>query len=244
MSGVMRLVRSEILRARSGSSFPLLLSYAVIVPGFTLGQTGILHSLASLDDGAATRLVFACVACAALGACFYGSYAYTRETYYHSLERTLLLGNRDAILIGKSVAGAASGAIFGVVAILCWTPITIAVLAASGHGLVVDATVAVAAVGTILSCALSGVIGVAVGYVIRNYYLGIPVILILPPLIAVPMLTHLREIERFLPAGALAGSTVAPLDGLLPAPLALLVLLAWSILSVAGARAVERRRRR
>lgn len=244
MSGIMRLVRSEILRARSGSSFPLLLSYALIVPGFCLGQTGILHSLAALDNGAATRLVFACAACAALGACFYGSYAYTRETYYHSLERTLLLGHRDAILIGKSVAGATSGAIFGVVAIACWTPITVAVLAATGHQLVVDATIAVAAGGTILSCALCGVIGVAVGFVIRNYYLGIPVILILPPIIAVPMLTHLREVERFLPAGAIAGSTVAPVDGLLPAPLALLVLLAWSILCVAGARVVDQRRRR
>ncbi|NQX11063.1 hypothetical protein HQQ80_05445 [Microbacteriaceae bacterium VKM Ac-2855] len=244
MSALRRLAGAEILRACSGSSFPLLLMYAVMAPAFGFGLSGSLDSLGALDDVAATRSVFAFVACAALGACFYGAYAYTRETYYHSLERTLLLGGREDILLAKAVAGAISGAIFGVVGLVCWSGITLVLLATAGRTFAADASLLGTAIGTVLSCALCGMIGVAIGYAVRNYYLGIPLILVLPALAAAPMLTDARPVERFLPIGAVAGATVAPLDGLLPEPLALLVLLGWAVVALALAGLLENRRGR
>jgi ABC-2 type transport system permease protein len=175
MSGAGALARAEILRSRSGSSFPVLLAYAILIPVFALNMPGTTDRLGGLDDAPASRFVFGFAACAALGACFYGSYAYTRETYYHSLDRTLLLGSRDAILVAKALAGAVSGAVFGVVAVVGWWPISAVVLATAGRRLTPDITLLSASLGVVLACALSGVLGVGVGYAVRNYYACIPI---------------------------------------------------------------------
>ncbi|NQX27122.1 hypothetical protein HQQ81_07120 [Microbacteriaceae bacterium VKM Ac-2854] len=242
MNGFGRLTRGELLRARSGSSFPLLLSYAVIVPLMALMMSGTIDGLDALADAAATRSVFAFVASVAIGACFYGAYAYTRETYYHSLDRTLLLGTRAAVFAAKAAAGAYSGAIFGVVGLACWAVVTPIVLAASGRAIALHPVLVATALGALLASVLCGMIGVALGYALRNYYLGIPVILVLPAVLAGPMLTNARPVERYLPIGAVAGATAAPLDGLLPAPLALLVLLGWTAAAVGAARWIDGRR--
>ncbi|TCL84657.1 MULTISPECIES: hypothetical protein [unclassified Rathayibacter] len=244
MSGAGALARAEILRSRSGSSFPVLLAYAILIPVFALNMPGTTDRLTGLDDAPASRFVFGFAACAALGACFYGSYAYTRETYYHSLDRTLLLGSRDAILSAKALAGAVSGAVFGVVAVVGWWPITAVVLATAGRRLTPDITLLSASVGVVLSCALSGVLGVGIGYAVRNYYACIPIVLVLPAALAAPLLTVARDVGRLIPIGAVAGATGAPVDGMLPAPLALAVLAAWALLAVGGARILEQRRAR
>jgi ABC-2 type transport system permease protein len=184
MSGAGALARAEILRSRSGSSFPVLLAYAILIPLFALNTPGTTDRLGGLDGAEATRTVFGFAACAALGACFYGSYAYTRETYYHSLDRSLLLGSRDAILAAKALAGAVSGAVFGVVAVAAWWPITAVVLATAGRRITVDASLLTASVGVVLACTLSGVLGVGIGYAVRNYYACIPIVLVLPAALA------------------------------------------------------------
>ena len=244
MSGAGALARAEILRSRSGSSFPVLLAYAILIPLFALNTPGTTDRLGGLDGAEATRTVFGFAACAALGACFYGSYAYTRETYYHSLDRSLLLGSRDAILAAKALAGAVSGAVFGVVAVAAWWPITAVVLATAGRRITVDASLLTASVGVVLACTLSGVLGVGIGYAVRNYYACIPIVLVLPAALAAPLLGTARDIGRLLPIGAVAGATGAPVEGMLPAPLALAVLAAWALLALGGARILEQRRAR
>ncbi|MCJ1682160.1 hypothetical protein [Rathayibacter sp. VKM Ac-2928] len=244
MSGAGALARAEILRSRSGSSFPVLLAYAILIPLFGINLADVTDRLDGLDDAGATRLVLGFAACAALGACFYGSYAYTRETYYHSLDRTLLLGSRDAILVAKALAGAVSGAVFGVVAVVSWWPITAVVLATAGRRLTPDITLLSASVGVVLACALSGVLGVGIGYAVRNYYACIPIVLVLPAALAAPLLTIARDVGRLLPIGAVAGATGAPVEGMLPALLALAVLAVWALLAIGGARILEQRRAR
>ncbi|NQX04204.1 hypothetical protein HQQ82_05250 [Rathayibacter sp. VKM Ac-2856] len=244
MSRAVALARAEILRSRSGSSFPVLLAYAILIPAFGLNAPGTVDRLSGLDDAQATRFVFGFAACAALGACFYGAYAYTRETYYHSLERTLLLGSRDAILVAKALAGTISGAVFGLVAVAGWWPITAVVLATADRRLTTDASLLSSSVGVVLACALCGALGVGVGYAVRNYYACIPIVLVLPAALAVPLLTVARDVGRLLPIGAVAGATGAPVEGMLPPPLSLAVLAVWAILALLGARILERRRAR
>jgi hypothetical protein len=149
------------------------------------------------------------------------------------------------VFASRVLVAAAVGAALALVGMLAWGVIATVVLAQRGVPPTpgVDSVLIVA--GTVVAGTLAAVIGCGAGWEIRNYYASVVVLLVLPSIVATPLLSRVREVERFLPIGAAAGLGGVQLDGLLPPPLAGLVLAGWAALAVvAGWVALQRRRSR
>lgn len=240
MIALRRAVHAELLRALSGTSFVAMAGFGAVIAAYLLFSSDVEAVVRSAVDP--TRAVFAYVAAAPAGAVLLGSYAVTREYYYHSTERTILLVGARTAFAAKLVAGAASGVLVAVVACVLWLGVTLGVLGAYGAAFVPSADLVATSIGTLASCTFVGAFAAAMGWLLRNYYLTVGVTLMLPALLGPYLLNHGIAVERFLPVGSAAATGGAPIDGLLPPGLGAVVLLGWALVAIAVAAVVVRRR--
>lgn len=230
-------VRAELLRTVSGTALLAVPAFAVLVPLMML----VVAPGGRPSADSATVGVYSACAASFVTAMFLGSYSVTREFYYGSLERALVVVRRADLLRAKAAASALVSAVLGAATAAGWLAVTAIIVTSNGSSFDPSRSMGSLALGSIVSSLLGGVLGSAVGWVTRNYYAACVVVLGVPFAVELPLLTTAPEIARFLPSGALAGIAAPEHLGLLPSPLALLVALAWCALAGAAAWVVTMR---
>lgn len=240
---VPRQIRADVLKALSGPTLLTLSSLVIVVPLLIVFMTGLVDGLAFVGSAEATRTLLPIGVAGSLGCAFYGSYLVTRDDYYRGMERAFLMASPRAVFTSRVVVAALIGLAFSTAGFLLWTVATAAMLRSHDRELRIGAEVLSLAMGNLFAGALAAAIGCAIGWVVRNYYVAVVVLLILPAIIAAPMLARLRDVERFLPVGAVAGLGGVKMDGLLAPAGAGLILAGWTVLALAaGWFALHRRR--
>ncbi|MFE0022993.1 hypothetical protein [Amycolatopsis sp. NPDC059021] len=219
-------IRSEILKARSGFWMLAVFAYALLMPALLLANAPkSTVDTSAVDAATGTHLLLGFLASCPVAAMFLGCWLVTREYYYKSVVRTVLANRRADVYLGKLIAGAAGGLAVGIVGAAGWAVIVTLVLRADTRSFVMDARTWQMLAGCVVACALAGPWGVAVGWIVPNYYVGTGIAILLPLGVELPLLLNYPDVARFLPATALAGIIRTPIDGVLPPVLGVLVYL-------------------
>src|SRR5204863_21388 len=155
---------------------------------------------------------------------------------YHSIDRAALISGPTKVFAAKCLAGLAGGVGIGVLGSAFWTLVVWFVLRVNDLPFQADAGTWVMVVVCVFVCGVAGALGAAVGWILRGYYLTSMLVLVVPLVIELPLMLFVAGVGRFLPSGAMAGTMGVPFEGLLPAPIALAVLLAWTAVAVVAAR--------
>lgn len=223
-------IRSEVLRSVSGLSIWAVYLVALLMPAFVLFSDGSRFDLAGHDSGAATTRLLEPLAWSAISAAFVGAYAVTREYYYGSIDRTLTgVGFRRAFS-GKLLAGAIISVALSVVVFVLWTVGIAFVLVQNGLVLTLTPGAWRIYAGALFGVILGALIGGAIGWITRNYYVTAAIVLVFPMVGEFALLRTAPEVARFSPGLALAALGVPGYqDRLLEFAPALAVALAWTV---------------
>ncbi|WP_435746682.1 hypothetical protein [Microbacterium sp. PMB16] len=238
------VLKSELLRSFSGLAMLGVASFALLIPSLMLTVGPPVEGVRQLDDGTATRIVFGLIASIGVVAMYLGSYSVSREHYYRSMPRSLVITSVRRVLVSKLAASAITSVLLCVLGGAIWAGVSAVVLAWHGRQLQLDAAFWAILLGSLFAAVCGAAIGTSLGWVVRNYYAVSGVVLLIPLMIELPLLFTLPMVERFLPVGAFAGVTGAPIDGLLPWWGSALVLVAWVAGTAALAVVIVRRRER
>lgn len=237
------VIRSEVLRAVSGSSILPVYLVALLMPAFVLFSDGSRIDVSGLDDAAATAGLLEPLAWSGVAAAFVGAYGVTRECYYGSIDRTLTGVGIPRAFAAKLVAGVLVA--IGLAAAICalWTVFAAALLDAQGLGLRVGPDVWPVYIGALVGAALGALIGGAIAWMTRNYYVTAAIVLLFPLVVEFALLRTAPEIAKFSPGLALAAVSIPQYqDRLLDLAPAVGVAAAWALVLVAAAWVRERRR--
>ena len=238
------VLRSELVRSISGLAMLGVASFVILIPALMLTMGPPLDGVRALDDGMATRMVFGLIASIGITAMYLGSYSVSREFYYRSMSRTIVIGSLRRVFLAKLLSSVATSIVLCMGGAVIWAGVTSLALAAYGRHLQVDGGFWGIVWGSIFASVTGAVIGSSLGWIFRNYYVVSAVVLLLPTMIEMPLLFTVPDVERFLPVGAFAGVTGAPIEGLLSVGASSVVLLGWAAAVTALAVAVVRRRER
>lgn len=236
------MVRAEVLRAVSALTFIGHVVLMVFIPFIVMTSSEEID-LREAGAAQATDRVLEPVAWAFVMAAFAGAYIVTREHYYHSLERTVVAGSFRRVFWGKTIAGLLVGVGFGFAISGIWLAVGTVQLAEAGHALTLGGSGWMLLAGALLGSALGGVLGVSIGWLVRNYYVGAALVLLIPLSVEYVMAQSSPEIAKFMP-----GMTLAALAGpvgrgeMLPFWAALGVALLWVGGAFVAARLLARRR--
>lgn len=235
-------LRSELLRGVSGFAMLGIFSFTLLIPALMVTVGPSLDGLTDLDDGNATRIVFGLFAAIGITAMYLGSYSVSREYYYHSMSRSLVIGSIRRVLLAKLLASAVTAVVLCLVGAAIWAAASAVLLSSVGRSLQIDGAFWGIVGGSVFAAIFGSAIGVSLGWVIKGYYAVSAIVLLVPIMIELPLLFNVPAVERYLPVGAFAGVTGAPVDGLLPWWGSALVLLGWSAVTVVLAVGAVRRR--
>jgi ABC-2 type transport system permease protein len=201
---------------------------------------------APLDSTDGVRAVFAAASAGGIMVMLLGILLMAGEFRFHTATATFLVTpDRRRVLTAKLAAAGLVGAAVGAVCSLLAVIVALPVLEHRGvdvasHGPAVAGALAGCVVGT----AISGVVGVGLGALLRNQTLAIVASLVWLLLIESMLIAFAPAVGRWLPGGAasaLAGSDVGTGD-LLPAWGAAILFLAYGCaFAAAGSRLVLRR---
>lgn len=217
-------------------------SFALLIPALLLTMGPPLDGIGGVDDAAATRMVFGLIAACGIAAMYLGSYALSREHYYRSLTRSLVITSLRRLFVAKLLASVLTAVVLCLPTAAVWSVVSAVVLDAHGRQLQVDAAFWTIVAGSVLAAACGAAIGVSLGWIVPNYYAVSGLVLLVPLMIELPLLLNVPEVERYLPVGAFAGVTDAPVDGLLPVGVSAVVLLGWAVVASALAAVIVGRR--
>jgi ABC-2 type transport system permease protein len=238
-----RMLRAELIKARSGPTLLSMFSFVIVTPLLVVYVAGVLDEIDFTQSAAATRTLLAVGVSGALGCAFFGSYLVTRDYYYRAMDRSFVTAPTGVVFAARMTAAAISGLLFAVGGLIVWTSITVYLVADHGGEFALQSDSVPVLGGYLLAGTLAGVIGCGVGWLVRDYYAAVLVLLVAPAVVGVPMLSRVREVERFLPVGASAGLGDVSLDGLLSQGLAGLVMFGWAMLAGVGGWLMLRSRR-
>ncbi|MFF1945961.1 hypothetical protein ACFVWF_27875 [Rhodococcus qingshengii] len=238
----MGLFKSEALRSVSGWATLGTASFVLVIPVFLAGFGTQMEGFDRLDDEAMTRVLFGVCASAAVVALFHGGYAVSRENYYCSTDRSLVIAGFRNLFVAKAVASAFSAVLLGVGALVVSAVVTAIIVLLNGGAVAVTSALAMTAAGALVACAVCAVIGVATGWIFGDYYTTMTVTFLLPLVVELPLLMIVPSVERFLPIGAVAGLANIPVAELFPWWVSGLILVGWMLAAVGTAVAIQRRR--
>lgn len=198
-------VRAEVLRAVSAPQTTITLAVlAVFVPAVVLQSGGGLDDLTDASAQAATTRMLQPLAWSFVAAAFVGMYAVTREYYYDSMNRTLVTVGFARAFASKAVGAAVVGVVLTVAVAIVWSIAMAVILGREGIALTPTPVAVRIIAGSVLAAALGALLGAAVGWLVRNYYLGAGLVLGLPMLVELALLRTSPEVARFSPGAALA----------------------------------------
>jgi ABC-2 type transport system permease protein len=230
-------LRSESLKLRTTRTTALLLLAATGLSLFAVLVEGLSPTLDELAREHTQRELFSAVSSAVLFATLAGLIAVTSEFRYGTIRPTLLFEpGRRVVLAAKLAVAALAGALFAVVCVAVSFGAGLAVLAArdvdvsltAGHTLALS-------LGTIAASALSAMIGVAIGALIRNQAGAIVALIAYSFAVDAVLFAAVPGLGRYLPGKAGDALLGLPKDHLLTPAMGAAVLVAWTVALVAGA---------
>ncbi|MEV7608190.1 ABC transporter permease [Microbacterium sp. NPDC089320] len=223
------VIRSEILRASSGFSVLAVYLVAVLMPAFVLFSDGSRFDLIGVEPGAATIALLQPLAWCAVSAAFVGAYGVTRECYYGSLDRTLTAVGVPRAFAAKLVAGTLVAVVLSICIFVVWTAGVSVILARNGLALALTPAAWQIYSGAMAGVLLGALIGGAIGWITRNYYVTAAIVLVIPMVVEPALLRASPELARFSPGLVLAAISVPGYQGrLLEFAPALGVSMAWA----------------
>jgi ABC-2 type transport system permease protein len=236
-----RLIRTELLKQRTTRTY--LAGVAAVAAVAGLFSIAVLAAAGKqgndpLSPDSLVQVIGAPAAVITLIALLLGVVGMAGEHRHQTITTTFLATpRRRDVVTAKLVAHALTGAVMSVLCVAISAAIAVPWLLASGVDVGPDADAARVALGLVVSTALYGSAGVAVGALVRNQTIAVSVVLVW--LLAVEGfigdLLPDNEVVRWLPAAAgRALVHVGPGGDGLPAPLAA-VIFALYVAALAGA---------
>jgi hypothetical protein len=161
----------------------------------------------------------------------------TSEFRYGTIRPTLLVEpRRRVVLAAKLAAAAIAGALFAAVCLALSAGAGLAILAARDVDLVPGSGDLLAlAAGTVAAAVLSGLLGVAIGTLIRNQVGAIVAVVAYAFLVDATLFAAAPDVGRFLPGKAGDALAGQPVDGLLSPAVGAAALAAWTLAFVVAA---------
>ncbi|WP_426004131.1 hypothetical protein ACPFL9_17375 [Paenarthrobacter sp. NyZ202] len=224
---IMDVVRSELLRYMSGYSVLGVLAFAALVPWFIANFAGWPGNSEAVPPGYHIQAFWGLAASIAVVAAFAGSYVVSRESYYDTLRRTVLVSGLVAVAVAKYAAALAIGSGIMLTGIALWGASVAFAVPAAAHAELLSPESWRFLPGVVLAGAMASLWGCSLGWIIRHYYATTIVTMLLPLAVELPLLLSFPEAARWLPSGALAGVASLPLDGLLDPVPAFAVCSGW-----------------
>ncbi len=236
--------RAELLKLSSGFRALAVLAVAVALPycAWNFGGKGAISG--AVDPAAATKAMLAYLVACPVAATYAGCFIVTRDYYYQSIERAVLINRKDHVFTGKLITGAVVGLVVGLVGAAGWSTFTAVVLSQRDQVFDLGDDTGQALLGCMIASVLAGAIGVSIGWMLPNYYIATTVSMMLPFTVELPLFDTAPEIARLLPYSALAGVMHGNwyFPKLFGAWLSALIVLLWLALAVfTGWRVFERR---
>lgn len=224
---VTRGLQPELLRYFSGYSVLGILAFTALVPWFVANFLGWPANWGELSAADNVEAFWALAASLAPVATFAGSYLVTRESYYGTLRRSVVMSGLQQLVIAKyltalvvGLATAVTGiAILSVSMAFSLPPDVLTELLTAESWIQLSGVVLASAMGSLWGCSL--------GWIIRHYYATTILTMLIPLALELPLLASAPEMARWLPSGALAGIVSLPFEGLLDPLPAFLVSLGW-----------------
>ncbi|MGA7270015.1 MAG: ABC transporter permease [Acidimicrobiia bacterium] len=247
------LARAELLKLRSTRILGWLLAATLTMVLVTIiasvPTTGPPHDVMSLDDPALlARIVGVSFLWPQLTVALLGVLIYTQEERYGTITSTFLVEpQRRRVLAAKGLALALASAVLAV-AILAASLIASAALIRARHG---NATLGVVfwqvVAAAFLVMALSGLIGLAVGALLRNQIVAVTLTLIWLTVGEHLLIEALPQVARWTPGGATdallqLGADATTTGTLLKAPFGGLLLVGYTAAAVGLAIVIAPRR--
>lgn len=230
-------LRSELVKLRTTRTFAVVTLFALALTLFGCLVEGISPSTVKLASEATQRDMFAANVTAVLFSTIAALLIVTSEFRYRTIHPTLLCEPRRRVVIGAQLVAAAAGA-------LAISALATAISFGAGFALLgvrgVDValttehalTIGFGAVGASI---LSALVGVALGWLVRNQTAAIVALLAYAVVLDAGLFAAIPDAGRYLPGKAGDALAGRPVDDLL-APLAgALVLALWALAFVTAA---------
>jgi ABC-2 type transport system permease protein len=224
-------LRSEILKLRTTSTTTVLLLAAVGLTLLAVFVEGLAPTARALAKESTQREMFSAVTSAVLFATFAGVIAVTAEFRYGTIRPTALIEPRRRVVLGaKLLAAAMTGVAFGVICAGVAFGAGMSLLAVRGVDVALTGTHTLTLVfGSTVVSALSAMLGVAVGTLIRNQAGAIVAVVAYSVAVDATLFASVPTLARWLPGKAGDALIGLPKDELLSPAAGALVLLAWAV---------------
>jgi ABC-type transport system involved in multi-copper enzyme maturation permease subunit len=236
---------SELLKIRSTRTVLWFLLVGVALALFGSVAQGLSPTLAKLATEDAQRSMFAGGASTGvLLATFVGLLLVTGEFRYGTIRPTLLFEpRRRVVLAAKLAASALVGVVFGAVCLVLAFAASLTVLSVRDVDLALSGgQLSAIAVGVVVTTALSAMLGVTTGALIRNQVGAIVAMAVYSLAIDALLFATAPSVGRFLPGQAGNALSGMPGEDLLTPGAGALALVAWAVAFIAAATARSDRR--
>jgi ABC-2 type transport system permease protein len=233
-------LRSELLKVRTTRTVPMLLLGAAALTLFAVFVEGLSPSAAKLATERTQRELLTAVTSAVLLATVAGIVIVTAEHRYGTIRPTLLVQPRRRVVLGaKLVTAALTGLAFAAVCVALAFGAGLALLAVRGADVALTTPHTLELVfGTAGASALSAMLGVAVGTLVRSQSGAIVALLAYAFVADAILFAAVPSVGRFLPGKAGDALLGRPVDDLLGVGTGGAVLVLWT-LALAAAAAVR-----
>lgn len=228
---------SELLKLRTTRMAGLLLLAAAGLTLLGVFVEGASASAAELAGDDQQRTLLGAGSSAVLFATLVGLLTVTSEFRYGTIRPTLLVQpRRRIVLAAKLTAAALAGVVLTLVCIALSLAAGLAILAVRGVERVPSGADLIALVaGAIAAAALSALLGVAIGALIRNQVGAIVAVVAYAFLVDATLFAATPGVGRFLPGKAGDALAGQPVDHLLSPGAGALALIAWTLAFVLAA---------
>ena len=231
-------LRSELLKQRTTRTVGLLLLAATGLTLLGVVVEGISSTVAELaQEDQQLTLLGAGSSGAVLFATFAGLLAVTSEFRYGTIRPTLLVQpRRRAVLAAKLAAAGITGVLFAVACLALSLGAGLAILAARDIDVApTGADLAAIAGGTVAAAALSALLGVAIGTLVRNQVGAVVAVVAYAFLVDATLFAAAPGVGRYLPGKAGDALAGQPVEDLLAPGVGAAVLAAWTLAVVVAA---------
>ena len=212
------LVQAELLKLRTTRTVYALLGALLAIVAIA-NVTGVLATSAAELTGEENQSgLFGAAASGIIFVLLLGVMLMAGEFRHGTITQTLLITpNRWRVLVAKLLAGAALGLAFGVIAELFSFVVAVPLLTLKGVDLALGDEAAELVFGTLLTTTLCGMLGVALGTLIRNQVVAIitvfATLLIVEPILSAAIESRWPEVPKYFPGHAITAAVDSETDG-------------------------------
>lgn len=230
-------LRSELLKMRTTRTLALLVLGAAGLALLGASIEGLSRTTAKLAQEDAQRRMFGAVTTGVFFATLGGLLIVTSEFRYGTIRPTLLFEPRRRVVLGaKLTAATLAGILIAVVCVAVSFGAGLAILAARGVDLqLTESHVLTLTLGAAGASALSAMVGVAVGSLVRNQVGAIVAVVAYAFVVDAGLFAAIPSVGRYLPGKAGDALAGLPTEHLLIPGLGAAVLLAWTLAFIAAA---------